>query len=105
MLVVLCSVRSTSTSRSPGPVKSVCRPLCLVSQPGGTSIENPAAALCACAWVTVCVVQSAPGSAVEGLLSASTDFNFVTVSATEGTVVGWPPAALVLPALAPFDPP
>ena len=51
---------------------------------------KPAAALLASAAVTVCIVQPA-GSAVDGLLSASTDLNPVGVSATEGTVAGLEP--------------
>ena len=54
---------------------------------------NPAAALLAVAAVTVFVDQPA-GSAVVGLLSASTDLKPVGVLATDGS------APLVLPALA-----
>src|SRR5258705_5576347 len=91
-----CPVRSTSKRRSPGPLKSVARPLRVSVQPGGTSMLNPAAALLAAVAVTVCVDQSAAGSAVDGLLSASIDLKPLGVSATEGTALGLP----VLPALA-----
>src|SRR6185437_5693962 len=99
MLEVDCCVRSTSRSRSPGPLKSVARPLVVFVHPGGTSMLNPAAALWTAAAVTVCVDQSAAGSAVDGLLSASIDLKPVGVSATEGTA----PAAPAPPA--PVPPP
>src|ERR1700761_5567334 len=97
MLEVLCCVRSTSKTRLPGPMKSVARPLGFSDQPGGTSIENPAAVLRASAAVTVCVDQSAAGSVVDGLLSAFTDWKVVVVSATEGIVAGVLPRLPVLP--------
>src|ERR1700733_7089023 len=96
MLAVCCCVRSTSSSRLPGPVKSVARFLRVSFQPGGTAMRNPAAALLASAAVTVCIVQPA-GSAVDGLLSAFTDLKVVVVSAPEGTAPGLEPD---LPALA-----
>src|ERR1700722_19531769 len=99
MLEVGCAVRSISSSRAPGPVKSVARSLGVSFQPGGRSMLNPAAALLASAAVTVTVDQPA-GSAVDGLLSASIDLNPVGVSATEGTVAGVePPPALPVPEL------
>src|SRR5487761_782708 len=85
MLEVGCCVRSTSSSRFPGPVMTVARPLRVSCQPGGASMLNPAAALLASAAVTARVDQPAAGSAVDGLLSASTDLKPVVVSATEGT--------------------
>src|ERR1700751_2138084 len=97
MLEVLCWVRSTSTNRLPGPVKSLARPLRFSDQPGGTSIENPATVLWASAAVTVCVDQPAAGSVVDGLLSAFTDWKVVVASATEGSVVEVLPGVPVLP--------
>src|ERR1700730_16662792 len=103
MLEVGCAVRSISSSRSPGPVKSVARSLRVSFQPGGRSMLNPAAALLASAAVTVTVDQPA-GSAVDGLLSASIDLKPVGVSGTEGTVVGVePPPALPVPELSLFS--
>src|ERR1700730_17547371 len=103
MLEVGCAVRSISSSRFPGPVKSVARSLRVSFQPGGRSMLNPAAALLASGAVTVTVDQPA-GSAVDGLLSASIDLKPVGVSGTEGTVVGVePPPALPAPDLSLFS--
>src|SRR5580692_1735998 len=87
MLVVLCGVRSTSTSMSPGPVNSVASLLRCSLQPGGRSIENPATAGAPASAAVTVTCDQPDGSTAEGLFSASTDLKPVGVSATNALPV------------------
>src|ERR1700722_16152050 len=82
MSVVFCGVRSTSTSMSPGPVKSVARALRFSLQPGGRSSENPATAGAPRSAAVTFAFCQPDGSTADGLFSASTDLKPVAVSWT-----------------------
>src|ERR1700761_4968505 len=80
MFVLGCGVRSTVSSRSPGPVKLVASWLRLSFQPGGSATENPAVLFRSlAARLTWCHPD---GTVVVGLFSALTDLALVVVSGT-----------------------
>src|SRR5579863_5177131 len=87
MSVVFCGVRSTSTSRSPGPVNSVARWSRFSLQPGGRSSEKPATAGEPRSVAVTVACHQPDGITADGWFSASTDLKPVGVSATNALPV------------------